>query len=215
MLGVTFKENCPDIRNSKVVDVVRELQSSGADVDIYDPWADAAELKHEYGLRPIRTLASRRYDVAVVAVAHNEFKEMGAAGVRKLCKKSHVLYDIKQVFPAAQVDGRLLKILVTGAAGFIGSHVSHLLLGKGHDVVGLDNMNEYYDVTLETGAPHAAREASVVPVRENRSCRQCRDGGVVQSRGSSSASYTWPRRPACATPWKLRTPTCRATLPER
>jgi UDP-N-acetyl-D-galactosamine dehydrogenase len=107
VLGVTFKENCPDIRNSKVVDVVRELQNSGADVDIYDPWADAAELKHEYGLRPIRTLASRRYDVAVVAVAHNEFRELGAEGVRKLCKKSHVLYDIKQVFPAAQVDGRL------------------------------------------------------------------------------------------------------------
>ena len=107
VLGVTFKENCPDIRNSKVVDVVRELQKAGANVDIYDPWADAAELKHEYGLRPIRTLDSKRYDVAVIAVAHKVFREMGAEGVRKLCKKSHVLYDIKQVFPAAQVDGRL------------------------------------------------------------------------------------------------------------
>jgi UDP-N-acetyl-D-glucosamine/UDP-N-acetyl-D-galactosamine dehydrogenase len=107
VLGVTFKENCPDIRNSKVVDVVRELQKNGAEVDIYDPWADNAELKHEYGLKVTRTLASRRYDVAVVAVAHKAFKEMGAEGVRKLCKKSHVLYDIKQVFPASQVDGRL------------------------------------------------------------------------------------------------------------
>jgi UDP-N-acetyl-D-galactosamine dehydrogenase len=107
VLGVTFKENCPDIRNSKVVDVVRELQKNGADVDIYDPWADNAELKHEYGLKVTRTLASRRYDVAVVAVAHKEFRELGSEGVRKLCKKTHVLYDIKQVFPASQVDGRL------------------------------------------------------------------------------------------------------------
>ncbi len=107
VLGVTFKENCPDIRNSKVVDVVRELEKNGADVDIYDPWADNSELKHEYGLRVIRDLKPRTYDVAVVAVAHKEFQELGAEGVRKLCKKSHVLYDIKQVFPASQVDGRL------------------------------------------------------------------------------------------------------------
>jgi UDP-N-acetyl-D-glucosamine/UDP-N-acetyl-D-galactosamine dehydrogenase len=107
VLGVTFKENCPDIRNSKVVDVVRELQKNGAEVDIYDPWADGAEVKHEYGLRITRKLDSRRYDAAVVAVAHKEFREMGADGVRKLCKKIHVLYDIKHVFPASQVDGRL------------------------------------------------------------------------------------------------------------
>src|SRR5246500_4919774 len=107
VLGATFKENCPDIRNSKVVDVVRELQKHGAEVDIYDPWADAAEFRHEYGLKLIRDLKPRRYDVAVVAVAHKEFREMGAEGVRKLCKKAHVLYDIKQVFPAALVDGRL------------------------------------------------------------------------------------------------------------
>ena len=107
VLGVTFKENCPDIRNSKVVDVVRELQKNGAEVDIYDPWADNAEVKHEYGLKVIRNFDSRKYDAAVVAVAHKEFKEMGAEGVRKLCKKSHVLYDIKHVFTAAEVDGRL------------------------------------------------------------------------------------------------------------
>jgi UDP-N-acetyl-D-galactosamine dehydrogenase len=107
VLGVTFKENCPDIRNSKVVDVVRELQKFGAEVDIYDPWAVSAECKHEYGLRPIRALNSRSYDVAVLAVAHREFRELGAQGVRRLCKKNHVLYDIKHVFPAAEVDGRL------------------------------------------------------------------------------------------------------------
>ncbi len=107
VLGLTFKENCPDIRNSKVVDVVRELQKYGADVDIYDPWVNGAECKHEYGLRPIRTLSPRTYDVAVVAVSHREFAELGPAGVRKLCKKNHVLYDIKHVFPATETDGRL------------------------------------------------------------------------------------------------------------
>jgi UDP-N-acetyl-D-galactosamine dehydrogenase len=107
VLGLTFKENCPDIRNSKVVDVVRELQRYGAAVDVYDPWADGAESKHEYGLRPIRTLKPRSYDVAVLAVAHREFRELGSEGVRRLCKRNHVVYDIKHVFPASQTDGRL------------------------------------------------------------------------------------------------------------
>jgi UDP-N-acetyl-D-galactosamine dehydrogenase len=107
MLGMTFKENCPDIRNSKVVDVVRELTSHGAKVDIYDPWANAGECRHEYGLKTLRDLKRGRYDVAVVAVAHRQFRELGARGVRRLCKKNHVLYDIKHVFPAATVDGRL------------------------------------------------------------------------------------------------------------
>ena len=107
MLGMTFKENCPDIRNSKVVDVVRELTSHGAKVDIYDPWANASECRHEYGLKTLRALKRGRYDVAVVAVAHRQFRELGARGVRRLCKKNHVIYDIKHVFPAAAVDGRL------------------------------------------------------------------------------------------------------------
>ena len=107
VLGVTFKENCPDIRNSKVVDVVRELQKFGAQVDVYDPWAGAAECQHEYGLKPVRKLVPNRYDVAVVAVAHREFRELGADGVRRLCRKNHVVYDIKHVFSAADVDGRL------------------------------------------------------------------------------------------------------------
>ncbi len=107
VLGMTFKENCPDIRNSKVVDVVRELRSHGATVDIFDPWADSAECMHEYGMKPVRALKPRHYDVAVVAVAHNEFRALGARGVRRLCKKNHVVYDIKHVFTAAEVDGRL------------------------------------------------------------------------------------------------------------
>jgi len=107
VLGITFKENCPDIRNSKVVDVVRELQKQGAQVDIYDPWASRSECRHEYGLQPVRALRSGRYDVAIVAVAHRQFRELGARAVRRLCKTKHVLYDIKHVFAAAAVDGRL------------------------------------------------------------------------------------------------------------
>ena len=107
MLGITFKENCPDIRNSKVVDVVRELQKQGAQVDIYDPWASSSECAHEYGLRTIRTLKPGRYDAAVIAVAHRQFRELGARWVRRLCRRKHVVYDIKHVFPADAVDGRL------------------------------------------------------------------------------------------------------------
>jgi len=107
VLGLTFKENCPDIRNSKVVDVISELRKFGALVDVYDPWVDGAAARHEYGLRPVRTLRRGHYDAAVVAVGHREFKQLGAAGVRRLCRKRHVLYDIKYVFSAAEVDGRL------------------------------------------------------------------------------------------------------------
>jgi len=107
MLGITFKENCPDIRNSKVADVVRELRKQGARVEVYDPWANPAECRHEYGLNPVRALKPNRYDAVVVAVAHRQFRELGARGVRRLCRRRHVLYDIKHVFPAAAVDGRL------------------------------------------------------------------------------------------------------------
>jgi UDP-N-acetyl-D-galactosamine dehydrogenase len=107
VLGATFKENCPDIRNSKVFDVVSELTNYGAQVEIYDPWADSRECQHEYGRRLVKSLKRGRYDAAIVAVAHREFRALGARGARRLCKKKHVLYDIKHVFPAAEVDGRL------------------------------------------------------------------------------------------------------------
>ena len=107
VLGITFKENCPDIRNSKVVDVVRELEKQGARVDIYDPWASRADCRHEYGLKILPALRAGNYDAAVVAVGHREFAVLGARGVRRLCRSKHVLYDIKHVFPASAVDGRL------------------------------------------------------------------------------------------------------------
>jgi UDP-N-acetyl-D-galactosamine dehydrogenase len=107
VMGLTFKENCPDVRNTKVVDVIRELEKFGARVDCYDPWADADEAEHEYGLRPIKRLKPGCYDAIVMGVAHKQFKEMGIDRIRELARKDHVLYDIKYVFPASQVDGRL------------------------------------------------------------------------------------------------------------
>jgi UDP-N-acetyl-D-glucosamine/UDP-N-acetyl-D-galactosamine dehydrogenase len=107
MMGLAFKENCPDLRNSKVADVVRELQKFGAKVDVHDPWIDAQEAQHEYGIRPVRKPANGRYDAIVMAVAHRQFREMGIDAIREFAKKPHVLYDIKYVFSAEQVDGRL------------------------------------------------------------------------------------------------------------
>ena len=107
VLGITFKENCPDIRNSKVVDVIRELQKYGAEIDVYDPWADPGECRHEYGLRLTRSLQRSGYDAAIVAVEHQEFRELGAARLHKLCRRNHIIYDIKHVFGATEVDGRL------------------------------------------------------------------------------------------------------------
>jgi UDP-N-acetyl-D-galactosamine dehydrogenase len=107
MMGLTFKENCPDLRNSKVADVVAELKKYGAKVDVFDPWIDAEECEHEYGIKPIRSPKKGTYDAVVLAVAHKQFKEMGINEVRSYAKKPHVLYDIKYVFEADEVDGRL------------------------------------------------------------------------------------------------------------
>ena len=107
VLGITFKENCPDIRNSKVIDVVRELNKYGAHVDVHDPWADAEDFRHEYGLQLSRSLSKGIYDAVIVAVAHQKFKELGTTAIRKLCRKNHVLYDIKHLFHATEVDGHL------------------------------------------------------------------------------------------------------------
>ncbi len=107
VLGLTFKENCPDLRNSKVVDVVTELRRYGIKVDVYDPWVNRAEAAREYGIRPLSRLRKRTYDVAVLAVGHREFKELGVKAIHGLCRKQHVVYDIKYLFAADQVDGRL------------------------------------------------------------------------------------------------------------
>jgi UDP-N-acetyl-D-glucosamine/UDP-N-acetyl-D-galactosamine dehydrogenase len=108
VLGLTFKENCPDLRNSKVIDIIRELEGKyGARVDVFDPWIDVKEAQREYGVKPLRKLGSGRYDAAIMAVVHKEFRDMGVRGVRKLLKPKSVIYDIKHVFRRDQVDGRL------------------------------------------------------------------------------------------------------------
>jgi UDP-N-acetyl-D-galactosamine dehydrogenase len=107
VMGLTFKENCPDVRNSKVADLIHELEKYGARVDAYDPWVDAAEVVHEYGITPVKKIARGRYDAIVVAVSHDEFRAMGIAAIRKFAKRRHVLFDIKYLFGASEVDGRL------------------------------------------------------------------------------------------------------------
>jgi UDP-N-acetyl-D-glucosamine/UDP-N-acetyl-D-galactosamine dehydrogenase len=107
MLGLAFKENCPDVRNTKVVDIVRELSSFGSTVDVHDPWCDVDEAKHEYDLDLVTAPENGAYDVVIIAVAHNEFRILGEAGIRAFCKATSVLYDIKYVLPANQVDDRL------------------------------------------------------------------------------------------------------------
>ena len=107
MLGLTFKENCPDVRNTKVADVVKELQGFGCNVDVHDPWVDAHEAHHEYGIEMKAKPEAGSYDAVVLAVAHREFVELGAAGIRRFGSPNVVIYDIKHVLPKGESDGRL------------------------------------------------------------------------------------------------------------
>ncbi|MCU7937482.1 MAG: Vi polysaccharide biosynthesis UDP-N-acetylglucosamine C-6 dehydrogenase TviB [Candidatus Thiodiazotropha sp. (ex Dulcina madagascariensis)] len=107
VLGLTFKENCPDLRNTRVVDIVTEFEDYGSRVDVYDPWVEPAEAEQEYGLCPITELHDGKYDAVILAVAHRQFNEMGAKKIRALCKENGVLFDVKNLFPASEVDARL------------------------------------------------------------------------------------------------------------
>jgi UDP-N-acetyl-D-galactosamine dehydrogenase len=107
VLGLTFKENCPDVRNTKVADVVRELKSFGCKVDVHDPWASSAEAEHEYGISLIEKPEAGRYDAIVVAVAHKEYVELGVDGIRRFGSPNTVIFDIKHVLPKEGSDGRL------------------------------------------------------------------------------------------------------------
>ena len=107
MLGLTFKENCPDVRNTKVVDIVSELKEYGMDADIYDPWVDPVEAQQEYGITPVQTPKAGEYDAVILAVAHNEFRALGAQKIRAYAKPVHVLYDLKYVLSAEEADIRL------------------------------------------------------------------------------------------------------------
>lgn len=104
MLGFTFKENCPDVRNTRVIDIVRTLQEYNLDITIYDPWANPAIAKHEYGVEVTNTLPQEKFDAVVLAVAHKEFESLDVAALRKT---PSVLFDVKGLFPKNSVDGRL------------------------------------------------------------------------------------------------------------
>ncbi len=107
ILGLSFKENCPDIRNTKIIDIVAELKEYETQVDVYDPWVDQAEAEHEYGITPVQSVEKNTYDAVILAVAHEQFKEMGADAIRALGKTNHVLYDLKYVLSQAESDIRL------------------------------------------------------------------------------------------------------------
>lgn len=106
VLGLTFKENCPDLRNTRVTDIIQELTSYGADVSVYDPWVDPDEAKRVCGIRPLTSLGDG-YDAIVLAVAHEQFITMGAEKIRALGHDGAILYDIKSVLPKDAVDARL------------------------------------------------------------------------------------------------------------
>ena len=107
VLGLTFKENCPDIRNTKVIDVIKELDSFHASIDIYDPWASNDEVEKEYGITLCQTLNQNHYDAVLACVGHDQIKAMSVKELKSLCKDKHVIYDVKHIFPKDAVDGRL------------------------------------------------------------------------------------------------------------
>ncbi|HYE36834.1 Vi polysaccharide biosynthesis UDP-N-acetylglucosamine C-6 dehydrogenase TviB [Methylocaldum sp.] len=107
ILGLTFKENCPDIRNTRVTDIIKELESYNARIDVYDPWANPEEVHEEYGIDLLRELSAGKYDAVVVAVAHREFRAMGIEAIRALAKPDGILFDVKYALPRDTVDEHL------------------------------------------------------------------------------------------------------------
>jgi UDP-N-acetyl-D-glucosamine/UDP-N-acetyl-D-galactosamine dehydrogenase len=107
IMGLTFKENCPDIRNTRIVDIVEELKTYGVSVDVYDPWVNSNEAFEEYAIRPINQPGLGKYDAMILAVAHQEFKEMPIQEIRAMGKAQSIIYDLKYLFPADQTDARL------------------------------------------------------------------------------------------------------------
>jgi UDP-N-acetyl-D-galactosamine dehydrogenase len=107
IMGFTFKENCPDLRNTRVIDMIKELQTYHANIDVYDPWVNPDELEHEYGIRTIPALVKGKYDAIILAVAHDQFKLMSADDIRALGKPECVLFDVKHILPKDKVDDRL------------------------------------------------------------------------------------------------------------
>jgi UDP-N-acetyl-D-galactosamine dehydrogenase len=108
VLGLTFKENCPDVRNTKVIDIIKALQGYNTQVDVFDPWIDVAEAEHEYGLKCLTSApAPGHYAAIVLAVGHHQFTTLGVQGIKALGQPNAVLYDVKSILPMGAADGRL------------------------------------------------------------------------------------------------------------
>jgi UDP-N-acetyl-D-galactosamine dehydrogenase len=107
VMGLTFKENCPDLRNTRVVDIIDELKGYEAKVDVWDPWVDPAEAQHEYGIELVKAPDKGAYDAVVLAVAHKQFSDMGDKAIRALGKPNAVLFDVKAMLPLGQAELRL------------------------------------------------------------------------------------------------------------
>jgi UDP-N-acetyl-D-galactosamine dehydrogenase len=107
ILGLTFKEDCPDLRNTRVIDIINELREFGVEVDVHDPWADTEEAAREYNLDLVQTLKQNTYDAVIVTVSHKQYRGMTVADLRALCKERSIIYDVKSLFPRNLVDGSL------------------------------------------------------------------------------------------------------------
>jgi UDP-N-acetyl-D-galactosamine dehydrogenase len=107
IMGLTFKENCPDLRNSRVIDVIDGLRTYHAHLDVYDPWADAEVAHEEYGVSLVHDLSAKQYDAVVICVGHQKFIDLGIEQIRSFCKPNSVVLDVKAIFPKSTVDGRL------------------------------------------------------------------------------------------------------------
>ncbi|MDT8371116.1 MAG: Vi polysaccharide biosynthesis UDP-N-acetylglucosamine C-6 dehydrogenase TviB [Gammaproteobacteria bacterium] len=107
MLGFTFKENCPDVRNTRITDIIEELTTFHAHIDVYDPWVNPEDIEPDQSINLIETPQNKTYDAIIIGVAHDQFKQMGIETIRQFGLSNAIIYDVKYLFPADQVDGRL------------------------------------------------------------------------------------------------------------
>ena len=107
IMGLTFKENCPDIRNTRTLDLVKKLKNLNCKIDLFDPWVDKSKVKKIFGMTPLDQPLNSKYDVIIITVAHNEFKKLSTKQIHAFGKKNHVLYDIVYMLGVNEVDGRL------------------------------------------------------------------------------------------------------------
>ena len=107
IMGLTFKDNCPDLRNSKVIGIIKELEDLNCNVDVFDPWASTEEASADYNINLIDKPAKKKYDCIIMAVAHNEFKKIDKPKLRNFCKNKFVIFDVKNILDKNESDGRL------------------------------------------------------------------------------------------------------------